>query len=50
MGVAVGQWRYWHANGNLSESVMLGANGREITRKQWNAAGDVTLHKETRGR
>ncbi|MBC2874759.1 MULTISPECIES: toxin-antitoxin system YwqK family antitoxin [Streptomyces] len=43
MGAAVGEWRYWHANGRLSELVVLDENGREKTRKRWNALGEVSM-------
>ncbi|MGV9663635.1 toxin-antitoxin system YwqK family antitoxin [Nocardia niigatensis] len=42
MGSAVGEWRYWHENGQMSEQVVLDADGQEMTRKRWNAAGDLT--------
>ncbi|MFI0739640.1 toxin-antitoxin system YwqK family antitoxin [Streptomyces sp. NPDC021100] len=43
MGAAVGEWRYWHANGRLSELVVFDENGREMTRKRWNALGEVSM-------
>ncbi|MFC4517880.1 toxin-antitoxin system YwqK family antitoxin [Streptomyces ehimensis] len=48
MGAAVGEWRYWHANGRLSELVVLDENGREMTRKRWNATGEVMMDHVTR--
>lgn len=42
MGAAVGRWRSWRANGQLSELVVFNENGREMTRKCWNAAGELT--------
>ncbi|AUG76249.1 hypothetical protein CFP65_1350 [Kitasatospora sp. MMS16-BH015] len=50
MGAAVGEWRYWHANGRLSEVVVFDENGWEMTRKRWNAAGEVILDQATRRR
>lgn len=44
----MGAWRYWHADGRLSELVVLDENGRETTRKGWNPAGDLTLDVKTR--
>ncbi|WP_372409573.1 toxin-antitoxin system YwqK family antitoxin [Streptomyces luteireticuli] len=48
MGAAVGEWRYWHANGHLSELVVLDEHGRVMTRRRWNAAGELTLDKAIR--
>ncbi|MFD8148649.1 toxin-antitoxin system YwqK family antitoxin [Streptomyces sp. NPDC059708] len=48
MGAAVGEWRYWHANGRLSELVVFDENGREMSRKCWNAAGEVIVDDVTR--
>ncbi|MGW4242995.1 toxin-antitoxin system YwqK family antitoxin [Nocardia sp. NPDC004722] len=42
MGAAVGEWRYWHENGQMSEEVVLNANGDQLTRKRWDAAGRLT--------
>ncbi|MEU6580743.1 hypothetical protein [Nocardia sp. NPDC046763] len=48
MGVAVGEWRYWHANGQLSERVVLDERGRVLIRQRWNAAGAQTMDKTIR--
>lgn len=48
MGAAVGEWRYWHPNGQLSEQVVMDENGRELTRKRWNAAGELIEDSKTR--
>ena len=48
MGAAVAGWRYWHANGQLSELVVFDEDGREMTRKRWNAAGELIEDTVTR--
>ncbi|MFI6056163.1 toxin-antitoxin system YwqK family antitoxin [Streptomyces violascens] len=48
MGAAVGEWRYWHANGQLSEVVVLDQHGRELTRRRWNPDGELTKDSTTR--
>ncbi|MFE3187223.1 toxin-antitoxin system YwqK family antitoxin [Streptomyces violascens] len=48
LGAAVGEWRYWHANGQPSEVVVFDENGREMSRKRWNAAGEVIMDHVTR--
>lgn len=48
MGAAVGEWRYWHANGRLSELAIFDEHGREMSRKRWNAMGEVTMDHVTR--
>ncbi|MEU8548170.1 hypothetical protein AB0C81_14475 [Streptomyces roseoverticillatus] len=48
MGAAVGEWRYWHANGRPSEVVVFDENGREMTRQRWNAVGELIMDHVTR--
>ncbi|MGW2601359.1 toxin-antitoxin system YwqK family antitoxin [Streptomyces klenkii] len=48
MGAAVGEWRYWHANGRPSEVVVFDENGREMSRKRWNAVGELIMDHVTR--
>ncbi|WP_189382337.1 toxin-antitoxin system YwqK family antitoxin [Streptosporangium nondiastaticum] len=48
LGSPVGEWRYWHANGQLAELVVFDDNGREMTRRRWSTAGELTLDEVTR--
>ncbi|MFF4188591.1 toxin-antitoxin system YwqK family antitoxin [Streptomyces sp. NPDC001691] len=48
MGAAVGGWRRWYDNGQLSELVVFDKDGRKMGRKRWNAAGERIEETVTR--
>ncbi|MGW8554127.1 toxin-antitoxin system YwqK family antitoxin [Streptomyces tubercidicus] len=41
-GVAVGDWRKWHPNGQLAEHSVYNSQGWPVRRQQWDENGNVT--------
>ncbi|GAA2716335.1 hypothetical protein GCM10010315_27190 [Streptomyces luteosporeus] len=48
MGAAVGEWRYWHANGRPSEVVVSMRTVGRCREKRWNAVGELIMDHVTR--
>ncbi|WP_260638667.1 toxin-antitoxin system YwqK family antitoxin [Streptomyces angustmyceticus] len=44
-GDAVGEWRSWHANGQLSECVLFSQSGEYLRRQRWDRGGNLTVDK-----
>ncbi|MFJ3948837.1 toxin-antitoxin system YwqK family antitoxin [Streptomyces libani] len=44
-GEAVGEWRSWHANGQLSEYTLFSQHGEYMRRQRWDKDGNLTVDK-----
>ncbi|QIY55419.1 hypothetical protein HEP86_13840 [Streptomyces sp. RPA4-5] len=44
-GVAVGEWRKWHPNGQLAEHYVFDEKGRWVRRQRWDKEGKLTVDK-----
>ncbi|MFE1763234.1 toxin-antitoxin system YwqK family antitoxin [Streptomyces angustmyceticus] len=44
-GEAVGEWRSWHANGQLSEYSLFSQDGEYMRRQRWDKDGNLTVDK-----
>lgn len=44
-GKAVGEWRSWHTGGQLAQWRTFDEQGRPLTRKRWDARGNLTEDK-----
>ncbi|MGX7759045.1 toxin-antitoxin system YwqK family antitoxin [Streptomyces angustmyceticus] len=45
MGVAVGEWRRWHANGQLAERYVFTPQGQWVRRQRWGKDGKCTVDR-----
>ncbi|MFK0262601.1 toxin-antitoxin system YwqK family antitoxin [Streptomyces angustmyceticus] len=41
-GIAVGDWRRWHPNGQLAEHSVFSLQGRRERRRRWDKDGNLT--------
>ncbi|TWP45227.1 hypothetical protein FKR81_39835 [Lentzea tibetensis] len=48
-GLAVGDWRAWHPNGQLAEHTVFNENGRRARRQRWDKDGNLTEDKTYAG-
>ncbi|MFJ9409554.1 toxin-antitoxin system YwqK family antitoxin [Streptomyces sp. NPDC101393] len=44
-GLAVGDWRKWHPNGQLAEHSVFSLEGRRVRRQRWDRDGSLTEDK-----
>lgn len=44
-GLAVGDWRKWHPNGQLAEHSVFSPQGRRTHRRRWDKDGNLTEDK-----
>lgn len=40
-GIAIGEWRVWHPNGNLARYTLFHTQGHRVSLQKWNKEGNL---------